>query len=100
MPGSAQCGGQPERREVLRAEERDDLGDPVAAAAALEPGQRPPGSPYVGLVACFPLEDVDAALARAEQLGGTRVLAPVDTPVSRIAVFADPDGNRVGLVRR
>ncbi len=26
--------------------------------------------------------------------------APVDTPVSRIAVFTDPDGNRVGLVSR
>ena len=44
--------------------------------------------------------DVDSALTRAEQLGAPRVLAPVDTPVSRIAVFTDPDGNRVGLVSR
>jgi predicted enzyme related to lactoylglutathione lyase len=43
---------------------------------------------------------VDSALARAERLGGRRVLDPVDTPVSRIAVFTDPDGNRIGLVSR
>jgi uncharacterized protein len=43
---------------------------------------------------------VDSAVARAEQLGGTRVLAPADTPVSRIAVFTDPDDNRAGLVSR
>jgi hypothetical protein len=30
----------------------------------------------------------------------TRVLDPVDTPVSRIAVFTDADGNHVGLVSR
>ncbi|SFW88808.1 VOC family protein [Amycolatopsis australiensis] len=63
-------------------------------------GQAGPDSPYVGFVAYFPVDDVDAALARAEQLGGTRVLAPVDTPVSRIAVFTDPDGNHVGLISR
>ena len=39
-------------------------------------------------------------VARAERLGGRRVLDPVDTPVSRIAVFTDPDGNRIGLVSR
>src|SRR6516225_861117 len=56
-------------------------------------GQAGPGSPYTGLVAYFPVDDVDTALARAEQLGGSRVLPPTDTPVSRIAVFTDPDGN-------
>ncbi|WP_035839562.1 VOC family protein [Kitasatospora azatica] len=63
-------------------------------------GQAGPDSPYTGLVAYFPVDDVDTALARAEQLGATRVLAPIDTPVSRIAVFTDPDGNHVGLVSR
>lgn len=62
-------------------------------------GQAGPDSPYTGLVAYFPVDDVDTALARAEQLGAT-VLSPTDTPVSRIAVFADPDGNHVGLVSR
>ena len=63
-------------------------------------GQAGPDSPYVGFVAYFPVADVDAALAHAEQLGGTRVLAPVATPVSRVAVFTDPDGNHVGLISR
>lgn len=63
-------------------------------------GQAGPDSPYTGLVAYFPVDDVDTALARAEQLGATCVLSPTDTPVSRIAVFTDPDGNHVGLVSR
>ena len=71
----------------------DDGGQPTGGI-----GQAGPDSPYAGLVVYFPVDDVDSALARAERLGGTRVLAPVDTPVSRIAVFTDPDGNRVGLV--
>lgn len=39
-------------------------------------------------------------LARAERPGGRRVLDPADTPVSRIAALADPDGNRIGLASR
>ncbi|MEQ0564368.1 VOC family protein [Amycolatopsis sp. NEAU-NG30] len=73
----------------------DDGGRPAGGI-----GQSGPDSPYTGFVAYFPVDDVDAALARAEELGGTRVLAPVDTPDSRIAVFTDLDGNRVGLISR
>lgn len=62
-------------------------------------GQAGPEAPYTGIVVYFPVDDVDSALARAESLGGTRVLDPTDTPVSRIAVFTDPDGNRVGVVQ-
>jgi len=45
------------------------------------------------------VDDLDAFLARAEQLGGTRMLPPTDLPgdFGRIAVFTDPDGNPVGL---
>jgi predicted enzyme related to lactoylglutathione lyase len=32
------------------------------------------------------------------RLGGTRVMEPAVTPVGRIAAFADPDGNPVGLL--
>ena len=42
-------------------------------------GQAGPSSPYVGIVVYFPVDDVDSALARAERLGGRRVLDPVDT---------------------
>lgn len=63
-------------------------------------GQAGQDSPYTGLVAYFPVGDVDTALVRAEHLGAECVLPPTDTPVSRIAVFTDPDGNQVGLVGR
>ena len=43
--------------------------------------------------------DLDAYLTRAEELGGTPLVPPMDLPgdYGRIAVFADPDGNPVGL---
>ncbi|MEV4625752.1 VOC family protein [Micromonospora sp. NPDC049523] len=62
-------------------------------------GQAGPGSPYTGFVTYFPVDDVEAALDQAEKLGGTRVLEPQSIPGrGRIAVFADPDGNNVGLL--
>ncbi|MEU7896117.1 VOC family protein [Nonomuraea sp. NPDC049152] len=62
-------------------------------------GQAGPGSPYTGIVAYFPVDDVDAALQRAEELGGSRTLDPTSVPgQGRIAVFTDPDGNAVGLL--
>jgi uncharacterized protein len=63
-------------------------------------GQTGPDSPYTGIVVYFRVDDVDSALARAQALGGTRVMEPTETPVSRIAAFADPDGNLIGLLSR
>jgi uncharacterized protein len=53
-----------------------------------------------GIVVYLRVDDIDDALARAEALGGTRVMEPAQTPVSRIAAFADPDGNFIGLLSR
>jgi predicted enzyme related to lactoylglutathione lyase len=36
--------------------------------------------------------DVDATAAKALELGGAAVAAPFDTPISRMAVIADPHG--------
>jgi predicted enzyme related to lactoylglutathione lyase len=63
-------------------------------------GQAGPDSPYTGIVVYFRVDDVESALARAEALGGTRVMELTETPVSRIATFADPDGNLIGLLSR
>ncbi|MEZ0067108.1 putative enzyme related to lactoylglutathione lyase [Streptacidiphilus sp. MAP12-20] len=63
-------------------------------------GQSGPDSPFTGIVVYFRVDDVDSTLVRAEALGGTRVMEPTETPVSRIAVFADPDGNLIGLLSR
>jgi predicted enzyme related to lactoylglutathione lyase len=75
----------------------------LVAGASGEPGggigQSGPDSPYTGIVAYFPVDDVETALARAEKLGGTRRLDPQTIPNrGRIAVFDDPDGNPVGLL--
>lgn len=45
------------------------------------------------------VDDLDRYLDRAEELGGKRLAPPTDLPgdYGRIAVFADPDGNPVGL---
>jgi predicted enzyme related to lactoylglutathione lyase len=46
------------------------------------------------------VDDLDAYLERATKLGGTTILEPTELPgdnLGTIAVFADPDGNAVGL---
>jgi len=48
---------------------------------------------YVGV------PDIEAALAKAESLGGTRVMGPVRSPGADLVVahFTDPEGNLIGL---
>lgn len=45
------------------------------------------------------VDDLEAALKRAIELGGTQLVPPTDLPgdYGRFAMFADPDGNPVGL---
>jgi uncharacterized protein len=43
------------------------------------------------------VDDVPAALAKAESLGGKRIVPPVEIPQGTFAWFADPDGNTIGL---
>ncbi|HEX3593297.1 MAG TPA: VOC family protein [Pseudonocardiaceae bacterium] len=59
-----------------------------------------PGEPgEAGVKIYVRVDDLGAYLKRAEELGGTRLVAPMDLPgdAGRIAVFRDPDGNQVGL---
>jgi predicted enzyme related to lactoylglutathione lyase len=44
------------------------------------------------------VDDVAAGLAKAESLGGTTVMAPMDIPSGQIGLFADPEGHVVGLM--
>jgi uncharacterized protein len=45
------------------------------------------------------VDDLQAALDKAEQLGGKTVMPPMDIPDGpKIALFTDPAGNTVGLV--
>ncbi len=44
------------------------------------------------------VDDIRASLAKAESLGGARVLEPTDIPSGQIGLFADPEGHLVGLM--
>jgi predicted enzyme related to lactoylglutathione lyase len=45
------------------------------------------------------VEDVQAALDKATELGGKKVVGPIPTPAGTFAWFADPDGNMIGLLK-
>ena len=45
------------------------------------------------------VEDVQAALDKAVELGGKTLVKPIKTPAGTFAWFADPDGNTVGLLK-
>jgi predicted enzyme related to lactoylglutathione lyase len=56
------------------------------------PAYEPHALFYVGV------QDVEAALQRAESLGGTRVLGPVTSPSGLVVGhFTDPEGNLLGV---
>jgi uncharacterized protein len=62
-------------------------------------GGGPPG--YAGHVTFYVgVDDVEAALAKAESLGGTRIMGP-ETIMDTVELghFADPEGHVVGVVK-
>jgi hypothetical protein len=72
----------------------------VAADPAIGGGIGPVEDGDAGGVRIYvKVDDLDAYLQRAERLGGTRLVPPTDLPTGygRFAMFADPDGNTVGL---
>ena len=66
----------------------------MAASAPLREGDEA-GSPS----GAGTRQDVEAGLQKAESLGGTRVMGPMDVPDGpKLGLFKDPEGNTVGLV--
>jgi predicted enzyme related to lactoylglutathione lyase len=62
-------------------------------------GSGPPG--YDGHVTFYiEVPDIEAALAKAESLGGTRVMGP-ETIMDQVELgqFTDPEGHLIGVVR-
>lgn len=55
-----------------------------------------PGMPPSWLV-YFGAEDIDAALAKVEQLGGAKLMGPIDIRIAKIAVVQDPQGGVFAL---
>jgi hypothetical protein len=45
------------------------------------------------------VEDVQAALDQATELGGKKLVGPIAIPTGTFAWFADPDGNMIGLLK-
>jgi predicted enzyme related to lactoylglutathione lyase len=71
--------------------------DGVGIGGGIGPG--PEG--YAGHVTFYvEVPDVEAALAKAESLGGTRVMGP-ETIMDQVELgqFKDPEGHMVGVVR-
>ncbi|TCC40542.1 VOC family protein [Kribbella speibonae] len=69
-----------------------------------EPGTLPggigsaDGTRPAGITTYFSVPDVEAALARAAELGAKVASAPWTVPgLGTMAVVLDPDGNRIGL---
>jgi len=54
-------------------------------------------APYHYTIFYVDVEDVVAALKKAESLGGKTLVAPVDIPTGTFAWMQDPEGNTVGL---
>jgi predicted enzyme related to lactoylglutathione lyase len=47
----------------------------------------------------FAVDDIDAAAARVEELGGRVAVPPTDTPAGRFAVVNDPQGAVFSIIR-
>jgi predicted enzyme related to lactoylglutathione lyase len=63
-------------------------------------GSAPEGQGASRVTVYIEVEDLDAALARIEALGGRRVMSPLDVPNGpSIALFADPEGHVIGLTK-
>jgi uncharacterized protein len=58
---------------------------------------QPEGAPAAWSI-YFQVDDVDASLAKAEELGGTIADAAQDTPYGRLATVLDPTGTRFKLI--
>jgi predicted enzyme related to lactoylglutathione lyase len=79
-------------RYATHGKDDDALAGIMDAATFLADGDPAHWSVY------FTVADTDATLARVEQLGGSTVLGPEDTPYGRLAVASDPTGAEFKLV--
>jgi predicted enzyme related to lactoylglutathione lyase len=53
--------------------------------------------PYHYTIFYVQVDDIPAALAKAESLGGKTLVPPVTIPTGTFAWLADPEGNTIGL---
>ncbi len=72
-------------------------GTSIAGGMAMDP-MVPAAVPSYWL-AYFATQDVDATFARALELGGHEIVAPMEFPGGRFAIVNDPEGAAFGLLR-
>src|SRR5436309_295654 len=53
--------------------------------------------PYQYVLVYVEVDDIPTTLDRAEQLGGKRIVGPIELPTGAFAWFSDPGGNTIGL---
>jgi len=73
-------------------------GDDTIGGMMDMPAEVPPQIPAYWLV-YFAVDDCDAAVARATELGGASLLAPMDVPPGRFAVLSDPAGAVFAVIK-
>ncbi len=72
--------------------------DPAGSGVAGGIGASMDGNPFVTVY--VEVDDLQAALDKIAELGGQTVMPPMDVPGGpSIALFSDPAGNRIGLVK-
>lgn len=82
--------GNPMNYGVVTAQDGRGIGGGVAA--------NPPGAIYVTVYVA--VGDLQATLDKAEAAGGTTLMWPTEIPgVVTMAMFKDPDGNVIGLMK-
>ena len=74
-----------------------DLGDGTFALTTTNMGHTPGAK---GALIAFEVDDLDRTMAELKTRSVPVVLEPMATPVCRMAVIVDPDGNHVTLHRR
>jgi predicted enzyme related to lactoylglutathione lyase len=74
-----------------------DLGDTTFAISSMDRDHQPG---LKGAVVAFEAEDFDAFIKRLKAAGATFIHDTFETPVCRMAVVADPEGNHVIIHQR
>jgi predicted enzyme related to lactoylglutathione lyase len=74
-----------------------DLGDSVFAIGNVSKEWKPSGD---GPAIAFEVDDFDAALERLRTNGVKFVADPFDSPVCRMTIISDPDGNTIIIHKR
>lgn len=74
-----------------------DIGPGTLAIANGAPDWKP--SP-MGAAAALEVEDFDVAIADLKAAGATFSMEPIESPVCRMAVVQDPDGNSITVHKR